>query len=84
MTDATPAPRAEDMRFGEALAELEAIVLELESGRLELEDALDRYQRGVDLLEACRRRLVDAEQRVTALLGRIEEDEAPGSEDTAE
>jgi exodeoxyribonuclease VII small subunit len=63
------------MRFGEALAELEAIVADLESGRLDLEDALERYQRGVVLLEACRTRLADAEQRVTTLMGRIEEEE---------
>ena len=77
MTDKAAALPAE-MRFGEALAELESIVAELESGRLELEEALDRYQRGVALLEACRTRLADAEQRVTALMGRIEEDEEPG------
>jgi exodeoxyribonuclease VII small subunit len=66
---------AAEMRFGEALAELEAIVADLESGRLDLEDALARYQRGVVLLEACRTRLADAEQRVTTLMGRIEEEE---------
>jgi exodeoxyribonuclease VII small subunit len=66
------------MRFGDALAELESIVADLESGRLELEEALDRYQRGVALLEACRARLADAEQRVTALMGRIEDDEVEG------
>jgi exodeoxyribonuclease VII small subunit len=63
------------MRFGEALAELEAIVADLESGRLDLEDALERYQRGVVLLEACRTRLADAEQRVTTLMGKIEEED---------
>jgi exodeoxyribonuclease VII small subunit len=68
-------PDPAQMRFGEALAELEAIVAELESGRLELEEALDSYQRGVALLEACRARLEDAEQRVTVLMGAIEEDE---------
>jgi exodeoxyribonuclease VII small subunit len=68
-------PDPGQMRFGEALAELEAIVTELESGRLELEEALDSYQRGVVLLDACRARLSDAEQRVTALMGAIEEDE---------
>jgi exodeoxyribonuclease VII small subunit len=74
MTDKDQADPAQ-LRFGEALAELEAIVAELEGGHLELEEALDRYQRGVALLEACRTRLADAEQRVTALMGAIEEDE---------
>jgi exodeoxyribonuclease VII small subunit len=67
-------PDPAQMRFGDALAELEAIVADLESGRLELEEALDRYQRGVALLEGCRARLSEAEQRVTTLMGAIEED----------
>lgn len=65
-----------DMRFGDALAELEAIVRELETGDLELEESLDRYQRGVELLQACRTRLADAELRVTALMGEIESEES--------
>ena len=60
------------MRFGEVLDELETIVRELEGGQLELEESLERYQRGVELLSACRSRLVDAEQKVTTLLGEIE------------
>lgn len=64
-----------ELRFGEALAQLEAIVRELESGELELEDSLERYQRGVELLRACRARLADAEARVTSLLGEIEQDD---------
>ena len=69
-----PITSADELRFGDALAQLEAIVHELESGDLELEDSLDRYQRGVELLRACRARLADAEARVTALLGEIEPD----------
>jgi exodeoxyribonuclease VII small subunit len=43
----------EKLRFSEALAELESIVGALESGQLELEDSLARYERGVALLRAC-------------------------------
>ena len=74
--DTTNATEVAQLRFGDALGELEAIVRELESGDLELEDSLDRYQRGVELLQACRARLADAEQRVTALMGEIESEEA--------
>ena len=63
-----------ELRFGEALSQLEAIVRELESGDLELEDGLERYQRGVELLRTCRDRLKDAEAKVTSLLGEIEQD----------
>jgi len=49
--------------------ELEAIVQEMESGKLPLEEALARYQRGVGLLRFCQGTLADAEQRVKVLEG---------------
>jgi exodeoxyribonuclease VII small subunit len=64
--------KTEEIRFGEALGELERIVAELESGDLELEEGLERYERGVALLRACRERLAAAEQRVTMLSGELE------------
>jgi len=78
MTENTVPP--EQMSFGEALAELEAVVAALESGQLELEESLSRYERGVALLRALQGKLSDAQQRVTALLGEIEPDE-PGQPD---
>lgn len=61
----------DELRFGEALAELEAIVEALESGKLELEDGMERYGRGVALLKACKAKLTDAEQKVSLLMGEI-------------
>ncbi|MHB1375112.1 MAG: exodeoxyribonuclease VII small subunit [Thauera sp.] len=55
--------------FEAAVSELEAIVQEMESGNLPLEDALARYQRGVSLLRFCQGTLSDAEQRVKVLEG---------------
>ena len=55
--------------FEVAVAELEAIVQEMESGNLPLEDALARYQRGVALLRHCQSTLSAAEQRVKVLEG---------------
>ena len=55
--------------FEAAVSELEAIVQEMESGNLPLEDALARYQRGVGLLRHCQTTLADAEQRVRILEG---------------
>ena len=63
------------MRFSGALAQLETIVSDLESGQLDLEDSLERYERGVALLRACQARLAEAEQRVTMLMGELEEEE---------
>lgn len=66
----------EEMAFGDALKELEQIVAALESGQLELEDSLDRYERGVALLRALQTKLADAQQKVTMLLGQIETEQA--------
>lgn len=72
--DARTSP--EELKFGEALAELEAIVSALESGQLELEDSLTRYERGVTLLRSLQAKLADAQQRVTMLIGELGEEEA--------
>ena len=53
----------DEMTFKEASIELEQIVRSLEAGDLELEESLDRYSRGVELLRSLRSRLNDAEQK---------------------
>jgi exodeoxyribonuclease VII small subunit len=71
----------EGLAFGEAMSELEAIVAQLESGQLELEDSLERYERGVALLRSLQTRLSEAQQRVTVLMGELDVeplDEAEG------
>ena len=73
MADEVVAPA--DMTFGAALAELEQIVRALETGQLELEESLERYERGVALLTACQKKLSEARQKVTALIGELEVDE---------
>jgi exodeoxyribonuclease VII small subunit len=78
MSDALAPPGS--MPFSDALAELETIVSVLESGELDLEESLARYERGVALLRACQARLAEAEQRVTMLMGELEADE-PADED---
>lgn len=70
----------DEMTFKEASIELEQIVRSLEAGDLELEESLDRYGRGVELLKSLRARLNDAEQKVRVLLDAT--DEAPTT-DTA-
>ncbi len=63
-----------DLQFGEALAELESIVSRLESGQMELEASLSAYERGVALLRALQSKLADAQQRVTVLIGELEQE----------
>jgi exodeoxyribonuclease VII small subunit len=53
--------------FETALAELEQVVADMESGKLTLEDSLASYKRGAELLSFCRSRLDDAQQQVRVL-----------------
>lgn len=57
-----PSPRYED-----ALAELERLVQRMEEGQLPLDQLLDNYRRGAELLELCRSRLTAVEQQVKVL-----------------
>ncbi|MDX9842875.1 MAG: exodeoxyribonuclease VII small subunit [Aquabacterium sp.] len=50
-----------------ALAELEQLVGQMESGALPLEQLLNSYQRGAELLKFCRGRLQAVEEQVKLL-----------------
>lgn len=58
----------EDLTYKEASTELELIIRNLESGEMELEESLESYTRGVELLKSLRERLKDAEQKVSVLM----------------
>lgn len=60
--------QVEELTYKEASTELELIIRSLESGEMELEDALASYTRGVELLQSLRSRLADAEQKVSILM----------------
>jgi len=53
--------------FEAALAELETIVQNMETGKLSLEDSLVAYQRGAVLLKFCQNALATAEQKIQVL-----------------
>jgi len=53
--------------FESAMAEIEQLVADMETGRLSLEDSLAAYKRGAELLAFCRTRLEDAQQQVRVL-----------------
>ncbi|MBS1154843.1 MAG: exodeoxyribonuclease small subunit [Proteobacteria bacterium] len=55
--------------FEAGLAELENLIAALESGNAPLEEALARYQRGIELMRFCESKLADAEQRIRVLEG---------------
>ncbi len=51
-----------------SLADLEALVEELESGDLPLEKAMKKFEDGIKLTRGCQAALKDAEQKVEILL----------------
>ena len=62
----TDKPVAE-MSFEEAMAELERVVGQLESGTVELEKSIELYERGAALKAHCEARLKSAEEKVAAI-----------------
>lgn len=55
--------------YEHALAELERLVAEMEAGQLPLDQLLESYRRGAELLGFCRSRLQAVEQQVKVLEG---------------
>lgn len=53
--------------YEEALAELERLVQRMEAGQLPLDQMLDGYRRGAELLGLCRARLAAVEEQVKVL-----------------
>lgn len=53
-----------NMKFEEALAALEDIVRNLESGDVSLEQSIDIYTRGTELKAHCEQKLKDASARI--------------------
>ncbi|MEM7547479.1 MAG: exodeoxyribonuclease VII small subunit [Pseudomonadota bacterium] len=69
----------EDMSFEEAMAELERVVSQLESGNAPLDQSISLYERGEALRKRCDARLKDAELRVQKIIQGAE-GEAKGAE----
>jgi exodeoxyribonuclease VII small subunit len=62
-----PANFAEPSSYEAALAELEQLVAQLESGDMPLDQLLGGYQRGAALLQFCRSKLQAVEEQVKVL-----------------
>src|SRR3982751_4610524 len=55
---------APELNFEKAMDRLEAIVEQMESGKLPLEDLIVRYEEGMNLVKVCQERLTTAEQKI--------------------
>ena len=63
-----PVTSAKKLNLEKALADLENLVEELESGDLPLEKAMKKFEDGIKLTRSCQAALKEAEQKVEILL----------------
>ncbi|MDO2947609.1 exodeoxyribonuclease VII small subunit [Aeromonas simiae] len=71
--------KSDRLSFDATLAELEAIVQQLEQGSLPLEEALKQFEQGIHLVRAGQQKLEQAEQKIQILM-----DEANGNPQLAD
>ena len=57
-----------NMDFEKALKRLEEIILLLEQGDLKLNEALDLFNEGVNMIKLCNKDIEDAKEHVSAFL----------------
>jgi exodeoxyribonuclease VII small subunit len=67
MARTTPHAAKEPASYEQALAELDRLVQSMEAGQLPLDQLLDAYRRGAELLNFCRSRLQAVEDQVKLL-----------------
>ena len=58
-------------RFQDAIAQVEAITEQIERGEIGLEDSIDQFEKGMELLKNCREILARTEQRVEDITERL-------------
>jgi exodeoxyribonuclease VII small subunit len=61
---AKPKATAAEPTFETAMDRLEAIVEQMESGKLPLEELIVRYEEGMNMVKVCQERLTAAEQKI--------------------
>lgn len=54
--------------FEQSLKELEQVVLELEKGDLTLDQAIENFEKGMELSIACGKKLDEAEKKINILV----------------
>lgn len=59
---------SQELKFEEAIADLEQVVEQLESGDLSLEDSLAAFEKGVGLVRCCNQKLSEVEKKVELLV----------------
>ncbi|MCF8001886.1 MAG: exodeoxyribonuclease VII small subunit [Halanaerobiales bacterium] len=62
-----------DLTFEKAMEELEEIVEALEEGGLPLEESLEKFSRGIELIKYCNNKLGETEKKIEVLIKEDEE-----------
>lgn len=70
--------KEKELKFEDALEELEGIVSKLESEELPLEDSLSLFEKGISLSKVCNKKLEEAEKKVDLLLKELSAQEQNG------
>lgn len=63
----TKVKKPESLSFEQSMQELETLVTKMEQGDLPLEEALQSFERGIQLARHSQQKLKDAEQKVQIL-----------------
>ena len=71
----------EDLRFGEAIEQLEAILDQVEAEEIDIDELADQLKSAAELLELCRSKIRRAEVEVTQIVQALEEADAEADEE---
>ncbi len=63
------------VNFETSLEKLEGLVSDLESGQLSLDDSIKKFEEGISLYKVCRKKLTEAEKKITILTDSLQEEE---------
>jgi exodeoxyribonuclease VII small subunit len=76
------------VKFEEAVEQLQAIIEQIESGQVGLEESLAQYERGMKLVAQCRAILATAEKRIAELTvtasGKLQQEDESGDVEAAD
>lgn len=65
----------DDIRFGEAIEELEGILQRVEQEEIDIDDLAEELRTAAELLEVCRSKIRKAEVEVTQIVQALDEDD---------
>ncbi len=67
--------KGKQVKFGEAMEELEAILRRIEEEEIDVDSLAEELKRATELLELCRGKIKKAEVEVTQIVQNLEENE---------